>query len=219
MLDVLIYGTGTHAQLSYYYLDQSGQFDVIGFVLEEEYFQEGKELFALPVYSLDQAILSDLLTLAHYFVAIGGHRSNSARERIYKHIQSKNKSFVNTISIRANIADNVRLGENVFIDQGSMLHPFVLVEDNVNLISSKVGHHSIIKSHVQISGATLGGNVIIDNNVSIGMNSVVKDNTHIAEGTFIGMGCIIDHDTEPFSVYTSEKTTKKRNIDSRRMRF
>ncbi|NLE32796.1 MAG: gamma carbonic anhydrase family protein [Bacteroidales bacterium] len=87
--------------------------------------------------------------------------------------------------------NSIRIGNNVNIQDGSVLHTLyqkstVTIGDNVS-----VGHN------VTIHGAT------IENNALIGMNSVVLDHAVIGEGAIVAAGSVVLSGTkvEPFSIY------------------
>jgi acetyltransferase-like isoleucine patch superfamily enzyme len=118
--------------------------------------------------------------------------------------------MVNYISSKADTWENLKLGQNCFVGEGSTIQPFVEIEDNCILFAANIGHHSKIGKNVLVSAMTLGGNVEIGDNCFLGMNSTVAQNVKIGENNIIGMGCTISKDTEPNSVYSSKGTSKRK---------
>jgi carbonic anhydrase/acetyltransferase-like protein (isoleucine patch superfamily) len=87
--------------------------------------------------------------------------------------------------------NSVRIGNNVNIQDGSVLHTLyqkstIEIGDNVS-----IGHN------VTIHGAT------IEENALIGMGSVVLDHAIIGEGAIVAAGSVVLSNTkvEPFSIY------------------
>ena len=121
--------------------------------------------------------------------------------------------MANYVSSKSAHWENLKLGENIFIDEGCVLQPFIEIGDNSILFTSQIGHHTHIGKHSLISGAKTGGNVKIGDNCYVGLNASIKQNISVADNSMIGMGCIIEKDTGLSEVYT-HKGTIKRSISS-----
>jgi len=211
-----ICGIGTQAELCKYYLEING-YSVEGFLIEADYYDK-LSMQNTEVRVFEDHIKSIFAEDYEYFVGIGPLHVNRVRSKYFDRLKEKNLSLVNVIAPGASVQNDLVLGEGIFIDQGSMVHPYVRLGNNVSIVHSAIGHHSIISNHAFISGSIIGGNVKIGEQVFIGMNSVIGDNLNIGKGTYIGMGCVIQENTEPYSVYSSHKA-KKRNIDSRKLKI
>ncbi len=106
------------------------------------------------------------------------------------------------------IADSVFIGKNVTIGDGTILHPYAVIEADCI-----IGENCVIKPHTSIGSEGMGialnpetdlleklpqiGNVIIENNVDIGPNTTVRrgalGQTLIKEGCKIGALINIGH--------------------------
>jgi len=104
--------------------------------------------------------------------------------------------------------NSIRIGDNVNIQDGSVLHTLyqksiIEIGDNVS-----IGHN------VTIHGAK------IEDNALIGMGSVVLDHAVIGEGAIIAAGSVVLSNTlvEPFSIYAGvpAKFVKMANPDQTR---
>ena len=215
MEKIIIYGSGHHSELCHHYIDQDPKYEVIAFTVKKEYLSADK-LLGLPVIPFENLPKKYAPEENKLFIAIGPQRLNCAREEIY--LESKNMGYklINCISPQAFLFPDLPIGDNVFIDPGTGLHPFVQVGNNVSLIDSSIGHHCKIGDNVFISSSIVGGNATIENNVFIGLNSVIKENTRIGKGSIIGMGSIIKQDVPEYSVF-SPAGTKMRAIDARKV--
>jgi len=215
--DILIYGLGSHALLCYYYLTQYMGLSVRGFCISND-FRKSDKLSNLPVFDYEDIISNAIRQPCRVAIGVGYQKMNQLRADLYLELTSSGITVQNVIGLAEKQLEHVNIGNGLFVDHGSMIHPFVHLGNNVSVVTSNIGHHSTINDNSFISGATIGGNVVIGKGVFIGMNAVVKDNVTIGDGTFIGMGSIVNHDTEPYSVYSAPKAIK-RNIDSRRLKL
>jgi acyl-[acyl carrier protein]--UDP-N-acetylglucosamine O-acyltransferase len=151
------------------------------------------------------------------FVAMGPQYVNQARERIYLESKSKGYSFANNLILETLLYPESTLGDNIFIGESSF-GPYVEIGNNVSIIDSKIGHHTKIGKNVLMTSSTLGGSVIVEKNAFIGIGSVIAPKTRIGAYSIIGMGSVITHDVEPYSVYTCNSATIKREIHSLKLK-
>jgi len=93
--------------------------------------------------------------------------------------------FPNTV-----IQAQAEIGENVFINPGSM-----------------IGHHVKIGNHTQISvGVLIGGRTIIGEQCFIGMGAKIFENVKIGNGSIIGADTLVAKDVAPGSVIVRSKS-------------
>lgn len=100
--------------------------------------------------------------------------------------------------------------ENIFIDDGTGIHPFSTIGDNTLLLGAKIDHHCRMGSQVLLSACSLAGNLQVGDNSFIAISADVQQNTAIGKGSIIGMGSIIVSSTADGSVYTEPPATKPR---------
>ena len=119
--------------------------------------------------------------------------------------------FISYISSKATVWQPELIGENCFIFEDNTIQPFVRIGDNVVMWSGNhIGHHSQIGSHVFVtSHVVISGHVTIEPYTFLGVNSAVRDGITIAEGTLVGMGAVINKNTEAYGVYTTASAQKK----------
>jgi sugar O-acyltransferase (sialic acid O-acetyltransferase NeuD family) len=206
---LVIYGIGRFAEYVQYVLEEDSPYEVIAFSIEKSY-SEATEFNQLPLYAfenLDDHIPSDSVSL---FIAVG---QNEVRKRIFRQCLHKGFTLANYISSKAQTWPNLKIGQNCFIGEGSTIQPYVEIGNGCILFAANIGHHSRIGNHVLVSAMTLGGNVLIEDNCFLGMNSTVAQNVKVGENSIIGMGCSISRNTAPNSVY-SNKGTSMRKVSS-----
>ncbi|UZH55501.1 acetyltransferase [Salinimicrobium tongyeongense] len=208
--ELIIYGIGRFAEYVQYVFDQDSSYTVKAFCIENSLYDAENNQLPLPLISLDEFLEKYTPSQYTVFVAVG---NNEVRTRIFSIFKEYGYSLANYISSKSRFWPNLELGENIFVDEGCVLQPFIKLEDNIILFTSQIGHHSHIGKNSLMSGAKTGGNVRIGENCYIGLNASIKQNLTIADNTIIGMGCIMEKDTNKNEVYT-HKGTLKRKISS-----
>ncbi|MGO3184197.1 MAG: acetyltransferase [Aequorivita sp.] len=217
MEKVVIYGTGRHAELTAFYMTQSGLHEVVAFTVKKEFLQQST-LGELPVVAYEDLIDQYPPDKFKMFIAIGPQYVNRIREELFIDTKKKGYSFVNCICSPPHELSNYSVGENVFIGPSTLISAFVTIGDNVIIIDSHIGHHCSIMSHSFISGSILGGNIEVGKNVFIGLGSTIGPNIKLGEHTVVGMGCLIVKDTAACSVYMN-KGTEKQTYKSNRLKL
>ncbi|MDX1718615.1 MAG: acetyltransferase [Salegentibacter mishustinae] len=206
--NLVIYGIGKFAEYVGYVFENDSQFKVIAYCIEEEFRKEN--LFYNKPLTRFESLSKEFSPENHYlFIAVG---NNKLRERLYNRATEMGYDFASYISSKSRHWDNLKVGKNVFIDEGCVLQPFITISDNTILFTSQIGHHTQIGKHALISGSKTGGNVKIGDFCYLGLNASIKQNIKIAENSIIGMGCLIEKDILEPSVYT-HKGTIKRELD------
>lgn len=103
---------------------------------------------------------------------------------------------------RLEMGNNIRINSNTCIgasDGGKIIiGDNVLIAQNVILRASDHGHSSIDIPIIQ-QGHT-GGEIIIEDDVWIGANSVITRNVRIGAHSIIGAGSIVTKNVEPYSI-------------------
>ena len=109
--------------------------------------------------------------------------------------------WFNTV-IRGDV-NKIRIGNNVNIQDGSVLHA------TYKKTSTSIGSHVSIGHNAIIHGCT------IDDFVLVGMGSIVMDHSKISSNTIIAAGSVITENTfvEPNSIYGGVPAKKIKNID------
>jgi sugar O-acyltransferase (sialic acid O-acetyltransferase NeuD family) len=207
---LIIYGIGRFAEYVQYVFDNDTAYSVEGFCIEKKLYDLNKWNSNLPLILLEDLLENYSTKEYSIFIAVG---NNEIRKKFFLMFNEKGFPFTNYISTQCSSWPNLRIGNNVFVDEGCVLQPFITLEDNTILFTSQIGHHTSIGKHSLVSGAKTGGNVKIGENCYIGLNASIKQNISIADNSIIGMGCIIEKDTELNEVYT-HKGTLKRQISS-----
>ena len=101
-------------------------------------------------------------------------------------------------------ADNVVMMDNIEIDEGAALSPFVSITSNIKIgkcfhanLYSYVEHDCVIGDYVTFApGVKCNGNIHIEDHAYIGAGAVIKQGTSgkplvIGRGAVVGMGAVV----------------------------
>ncbi len=204
---LIIYGVGKFAEYAAYIFDQESDYSLEGFTIEEEYLSKSSlpEHFKhLKLWNYDKIEKKENQDI---FIAVG---NNEIRARIFKRGLTLGYNFASFVSPRAITYKNLKIGRNVFISEGSIIHPFTQIHDNNIIIGGRVGHHSIIGENCLLSSCILAGNTTIGNNCYLGINSTVSQNVKIADFNILSMNVSIDKVTLPNTVFSHRNQTASR---------
>lgn len=220
MAQVIIFGVRDLAELAHFYLQKDSKHNVVAFSVNSDFLPEAKEFKGLPVFAFEEIENEFSPTEYSFFAPMTHKRMNKEREKVYNEIKKKGYDMISYISSRATVFDNLLVGDNCFILEDNTIQPFVTIGSNTVLWSGNhIGHHSKISDHVFItSHVVISGNCLIEPYCFIGVNSALKENIVLGEGTFVAMSTSLIKNTEPFSVY-SGNPAKKIDMSSLKIRF
>jgi sugar O-acyltransferase (sialic acid O-acetyltransferase NeuD family) len=204
---MVIFGAAEQAEVSHYYFDRDSQYEVMGFIVDDDYLQESVFL-GLPVAPWSQALQIYPPSEFECFVALGYTKVNVARKEIYSKVRKSGYKCPTYVSSRAVILNDSNIGDNCLILENNTIQPFAKIGSNTTIWSGNhIGHHTIIGNHVFVtSHVVISGGVSIDDQCFIGVNATIRDHVTIGMGTVIGAGSLIMKSTDPFSVYVPQPT-------------
>ena len=217
---VIIFGKGNFAQIIYIYLNQSVEYEVVAFTINEWAMNDNSQIFCnLPVVPFER--IQDIYppNNFHMFIALGYTNMNKRRSKIFDEAKSKGYILISYVHPTTFVNEEFHMGENCFIFENNVIQPFVSLGNDIIIWTGNVlSHHTTIKDHCFIvSHCAIAGNVTIDSFCFIGMNATVRNGVKIASECVIGAGAIILKDTEEKGVYTN-KSTIKLNITSDKLK-
>jgi sugar O-acyltransferase (sialic acid O-acetyltransferase NeuD family) len=209
MSEVVIFGTQDLAQLADYYLSHDSQHEVVAFTVHNE-FIDRKDFMGKPVIPMENLIKDYPPDRVKLFAPMTHSKMNRLRESVYNEGKKKHYDFISYVSSKATVANN-EIGENCFILEDNTLQPFTRIGNNVTLwCGNHIGHHGIIKDHVFFtSHVVLSGRCVIEPYSFFGVNSTIRDGSHIAQGTLVAMGAsLVAQKTEEWGVYVGNPAKK-----------
>ncbi len=186
MKKLFIFGTGVVAEVAHYHFSQDGEYEIKAFVDFRKYIKKKKK-FGIDTVAFEKIEKYLPKKDCYGFVALGYKELNAVRKKVYGLLKRKKYKLVSYISKKNSISKNVKIGDNCFILENQIIHPFTSIGNNVTLWSGNIiGHHCKIEDHCFItSGVVVGGNSKIGEGSFIGLNSSIKD------GLKIGKNCAI----------------------------
>lgn len=192
MENILLIGFGGHCKSIIDSIENSGIYKIYGIIDIEEKF--GQTYRNYKVIGTDNDLEKFYnIGIKNIFVCIGYMGNNDIRNKLYKKIKNIGFTIPNIVDSTAILANNIQLGEGIFIGKRAVLNSDVKV-GNMCIINTGaiIEHESYIGdfSHISI-GAILCGNVFINKNVFIGANSTIIQGINIGENSIIGANSIV----------------------------
>jgi sugar O-acyltransferase (sialic acid O-acetyltransferase NeuD family) len=205
MKPVIVFGNQDSASTTHYYLSTDSDRQVVAFTVDQDRITDSTHE-GLPVVPFEQ-IQEQFPPDQFDFIFPAGfqlsnpYNTNIFRRDRYQLIRSMGYQFVNYISSRALVADNVVIGENVLIYEGAIVQPFVEIGNNTIIRSGvNLGHHCMVQDHCFVSAeVTVGSRTRIGPQTFIGLNTTILNSITVAAGSFIGSSTLINRDTQAFS--------------------
>lgn len=206
MSKVVVFGTGSFAELVKLYLTEDSPHDVVAFTASRDH-HTADTFGGLPLVPFEDVTRLYPPGDHAMYVAVGYRQVNRIRAGIYAQAKEKGYALVSYVSSRCtNYA--AAIGDNCFIFEDNTIQPFVTIGNDVVLWSGNhIGHHSTIGDHCYItSHVVVSGHCRIDPYCFLGVNATLRDSITVAESCVIGAGALIMKSTTPKQVYLGERT-------------
>lgn len=222
MEKVVIFGTGEYAELAHYYFENDPEcdFEVVGFVADDEYVKEdtfrGKKLVKLS--EVVKHFPPDKFS-AH--IALSYSKLNQVKQEKFNIMKELGYNLVSYICSKGTVTwPDLEIGENCFILEKNNIQPTVKIGNNVMIWSSNhLGHNCEIKDHTYLaSGITISGHVTIGERSFIGVNVAFKDFINIGSDTFVTMGANVTRDIPNDSTVTNLNLFESDNIVNKKLK-
>lgn len=203
---VVVFGTGSFAELAHFYFTHDSDHEVVGFTASRDQIR-APEFCGLPVVAFEDVERTYPPHEFKMFVAVGYRKVNRVRAALYDQAKAKGYRLVTYVSSRCtNWAKSI--GDNCFIFEDNTVQPFVTIGHDVVLWSGNhIGHHSTIEDHCYVtSHVVVSGHVKIGPYCFLGVNATLRDSITIAEACVIGAGALVMKSTTPKQVFLGERT-------------
>jgi sugar O-acyltransferase (sialic acid O-acetyltransferase NeuD family) len=204
---LVVFGTGSFAEVVQFYFDHDSEHEVVAFTVHRDHLGDTTTLAGLPVVAFEDLAESHPPGEHAMFVAVGYKDVNRVRADVCRQAREAGYELVSYISSHATYYDTP-VGANCFIFEDNTIQPFTTIGDDVVLWSGNhIGHHArigpycFITSHVVISG-----HVTVGAYCFIGVNATLRDGITIGEANVIGSGALIMKDTGEREVYITPRT-------------
>ena len=208
MITLLIHGTGSQGKLLFSELRHDSEYCVKAFVCDDKYYSDN-DFMGKPVYKLSE-IEQHFPPESINVISTGVYSSLRERYNSYLNIKKKGYKFINFISKKAIVAEDIEMGENNIIFAGVYLDYFGRL-GNCNIIrpNTYIGHNFNIQNGVYIApGCNIAGYSTIEDLSFIGIGSTIIERKTIKKETLIGASSLVTKDTEPYSLYLGSPAKK-----------
>jgi galactoside O-acetyltransferase len=158
-------------------------------------------------YSIRQAIRSEIEEDIGFIVRnLPGILGFIVRYLVYKPLFGRIKSIPYIFpGVRFVFMQGISLGKGVVVNSNTYIYgkggvevgDNVLISPNCSIVA---GDHDIKHGIPIIEQPSKAEKIIIEKDSWIGANSVVVGGVSIREGSVIGAGAVVTHDTEPYSI-------------------
>jgi len=222
MEKVVIFGTGEYAELAHYYFENDPEcdFEVVGFVADDEYVKEdtfrGRKLVKLSEVT---KYFPPNKFSAH--IALSYSKLNQVKQEKFNTMKELGYKLVSYVCSKGTVTwPDLDMGENCFILEKNNIQPTVKLGNNIMIWSSNhLGHNCEIKDHAYLaSGITISGHVVIGERSFIGVNAAFKDFINIGSDTFVTMGANVTRDIPNDSTVTSTDLFESDNIVNKKLK-
>lgn len=209
MENLIIYGNGSVACGSFHDLTGDSNYRVVAFTVDRGVIKDNT-LCGLPVIPFDEIEAQCPPRDHKMLVSVGFSRMNKLRAERYGQAKEKGYALVNSISSKACVPGDVRIGDNCMIGAYTVIQQGVTIGNNVIIRESCIiSHNSTINDHCFLAGGVVvAGNVTVGKNCFLGSNCTLKDGIRIAESCLIGAGAVMLNDTQEKEVYMVQPARK-----------
>ena len=214
MKKVVIFGVAVFARMAHFLFCEDSPHQVVAFTVHDRFIMEKtfRGLDVVPFEMIEKAYPPDQYAM---FVAIGYRKVNKGRAEVYNQCKTKGYELVTYINSRNSYWRDLEIGDNCFVFDNNIIHPFVKIGNDVIVGSgNQIGHDTIIGDHCYIAAhAVITGKVRIGPYCFIGANATFRDGVTVAPECIIGAGAVILKDTVERGVYIA-RSAKQAAVDS-----
>jgi sugar O-acyltransferase (sialic acid O-acetyltransferase NeuD family) len=205
MSEVVVFGTGTFAELVDFYLTRDSEHDVVAFTADREYV-DADTAFGRPLVPFEAVTDRYPPDAYDMFVAVGYREVNALRAEKFAAAKRKGYDLVSYVCSETTRWGDTDVGENCFLFEDQTIQPFVEVGDDVIVWSGNhIGHHATLGDHCFLtSHVVVSGYATVEPYAFLGVNATLRDEVTVGESCVVGAGATVVEDTEPESVYVGQ---------------
>lgn len=201
MKKIIIIGASGHAKVVIDIIEKQNEFEIFGLI--DSYKKVGEEIFGYKILGTEEDI-SNLKTTHNIYGGIIAIGDNWTRMSMYHKIIGVSKDF----KFISAIHPGATLGKNIFIDEGTVIMPGVIINSDANVgkfciinTNSSLGHDGMMKDFSSVApGVTIGGSVTIGKSTAISLGASIIHNVSIGNYSIIGSGALIVEDVDDFKL-------------------
>lgn len=210
---IIIYGIGPISKTIFYSSRKNGQFEVSGFTADCQYITSNT-FCGKPVISFERVELVYPPDQFDMLVVNVGHVAGAiSRKVMFQKALKKGYNFINYIDGKADVTEDVVMGQNNIIMSNTHIGPTGIMGDN-NFIRENIylAHDFNIGSHNFLAGGcNFGGTCVIGDLNFIGIATTVINNIEIQDGNFLGAGSLVVKDIGSRGLYMGHPAKRIRD--------
>jgi sugar O-acyltransferase (sialic acid O-acetyltransferase NeuD family) len=216
--DLVIFGTGEYAQQMHHYFSADPGHRVVAFSVDAAFVTQ-PSFCGLPVIPFEAIVASADPRHCDMYIAVGYQRLNETRRSKCLAARALGYSLASYVHPTAVVARGVTVQDNSFVGEMALVRPFASLGWDVQIgPQASIGHHAVVQDHCYIAArAMLCGAVNVGECCFIGANATVRDHVAVGDRCVIGAGAVILSDCEPAGVYRAEATPRSA-VGSRSLR-
>lgn len=172
--------------------DRKIQYDVLGFVVEKEYFTP-------QTFVNDKPLLGDLSWLQAHKNEVSVVCAVAApqhRKRIVEQVEKIGCRFCNVVHPGAVMTKWINIGKGIIITAGCILTNQIQIGNHVHInLDCTIGHNATLKDFVTVApGVHISGNVLLGEGCYVGTGANIIEKKHVGDWSLIGAGCVVVND-------------------------
>ncbi len=201
MEDIILLGLGGHAHSVVDSIEQSGKYNIVGFLDTEE--MQGKRYKDYCVLDTDDTLQKYFdRGLRNAFVTIGFMGHGIVRNRLYQRLKDIGYIIPNIIDRTAVLSEDVKLEEGIFVGKKAVINANAVIKKMCIINTGAIVEHDCrinSFSHVAV-GTVLCGGVLVGEQTFIGANATVIQEKMIGKHCIIGAGTIVNKNVQDYVI-------------------
>lgn len=191
----------------------NNEWDIVGYLTDIK--EPGQRLGKYKIIGTTEEIL-DYVNKEYYIHNALFFNAKDKKNRVdrFKALDIPLEANATGVHPTANVTPGVKMGSGVLVCQYSLLQVNCQIEDFVHIYSgSLVGHDSHTQKYCTIGAHSIvGGRVILEEGVHVGLNATIREDITVGEYAVIGMSGVVVKNVSDFDVVVGNpaKTIKKR---------
>lgn len=183
---LIVVGAGGFGQEAVWVARRMGRVSLLGFADDRPELAQ-QEHAGLTVLGTPEQIDEHYETKPYFYCAIGDNRN---RERMVDRLRALGWQAMSLIDPSALVAEDVKMGEGVYLGAGCIVAPNVRMGAFAILnFHTSIGHNSILGAFSQVSpGGRISGNVTLGDFTYVGSNAIVHPGRSVGAGASVGAG-------------------------------
>lgn len=189
---LLLLGTGGHAHSVVDSIEQSGIYQIVGFLDLEE--RVGTSYQEYKVLGTDDLLEDFFMQGVHNaFITVGYMGQGNVRSKLYHRLSQIGYQIPVIIDRTAVIAKNIKIGRGSFIGKNAVVNACAQIGEMCIINSAAVVEHDCRVgnfSHIAVGAVVCGGSVV-GQQTFIGANATVIQNVTVGDNVVVGAGTVI----------------------------